>query len=565
MSRCAGAAVCAALFLFAATAPSSATVTTIASNLPVTEGIDLDSAGNIFVAHRDNVVKYGPDGAVLATYGSRGAEPGQFHDAFDVALDSQDNFYVVEHGGPGGISRLQKFDATGSFVWSSPVPFQSTLRIAIDTQDRLWAAELNNRRVKRYSTADGSVLADWPAGEPAEGGPTEVAFDPAGNLWAFIWAARRLDRYTPEGVLLGASADTPPSDGGGNTFLGNATDGSLLAGGPGGIRRYTGDAEPLSTWDALPYEPGAAGVNITSVVEREQVVYASATVIPAAGCGCTYKLYRIDRRVPTVGLTAAPDPPLTGQTVTFDASASEAHLTQIARFEWDLDGDSNFETDSGTTPVVSVAYSGVGQHTVRVRVSTALGGSAIAETTFAVHAAPPAGAVGVSINAGSQFTNDPNVTVAAVWPPHVTTLAIANDGGFAAAQTFPVSAETPWTLASSGPERLPKTIYVRFDDSTQTYQDDIILDQTAPVVESVAVVSPAASVGVVRRRTYRLRTKANDRVSGLSRLQFARRRGSPSRPRRFRRRTSVRATSPPRFARVRDRAGNWSRWKRVER
>src|SRR4029079_9821871 len=91
-------------------------------------------------------------------------------------------------------------------------------------------------------------------------------------------------------------------------------------------------------------------------------------------------------------------------------------------------------------------------------------------------AAPPPGPVGVSINNGAQYTNDPDVHVAVVWPACVHTLTISNDGGFRAAEVKALARTTDWTLSSSGPERLPKTIYVRFDGSTQTFQDDIILD-----------------------------------------------------------------------------------------
>ena len=92
---------------------------------------------------------------------------------------------------------------------------------------------------------------------------------------------------------------------------------------------------------------------------------------------------------------------------------------------------------------------------------------------------PPRGPIGVSINEGAKYTDDRHVTVNVVWPLGAPTATLSNDGGFREARTLPVSSRIAWTLDSSGPERLPKTLYVRFG-GTQTFQDDIILDQTNP-------------------------------------------------------------------------------------
>jgi hypothetical protein len=43
---------------------------------------------------------------------------------------------------------------------------------------------------------------------------------------------------------------------------------------------------------------------------------------------------------------------------------------------------------------------------------------------------------------------------------------VANDGGFAAGLPSPVVKELSWNLDSSGPERLPKTVYLRFLTAT---------------------------------------------------------------------------------------------------
>jgi hypothetical protein len=132
--------------------------------------------------------------------------------------------------------------------------------------------------------------------------------------------------------------------------------------------------------------------------------------------------------------------------------------------------------------------------------------------TVATH---PSGPVGVSINSAALYTRSPDVTLSVVWPEGADTVLVSNDGGFAAAKAFPVADKISWTLDSSGLERLPKTVCVRFmcttpdvvglplassstgqlatttcSGSSSSYTDDIILDQTPPVV-----TPPTVTVG----------------------------------------------------------------------
>jgi hypothetical protein len=76
---------------------------------------------------------------------------------------------------------------------------------------------------------------------------------------------------------------------------------------------------------------------------------------------------------------------------------------------------------------------------------------------------------------------------------------LSNDGGFAGAQSVPVTLTIPWTLVSSGPERLPKTVYARFlgaGNDTANFTDDIILDETPPTVGGGTVSGGSSGGGV---------------------------------------------------------------------
>jgi outer membrane protein assembly factor BamB len=179
---------------------------------------------------------------------------------------------------------------------------------------------------------------------------------------------------------------------------------------------------------------------------------------------------------------------------------------------------------------------------------------------------PPAGARGVSINDGALYTNSPNVTISVVWPLGARSMVISNDGGFGNADTREVSAKTEWTLRSSGSERLPKTLYLRFDSAgDQTFQDDIILDETPPVISSAVVTQPAIARLTAKSRTYPVKVKASDKTSGVVKAQVAtdNRRRNLSKPQKYAAKMSVRSGSRPKWIRVQDRAGNYSKWKKL--
>jgi Bacterial Ig-like domain/PKD domain len=269
---------------------------------------------------------------------------------------------------------------------------------------------------------------------------------------------------------------------------------------------------------------------------------------------------------PTRGFIVASDPvaafvepsmlALTGAPVTLDASASAPpHDGEIVKYEWDLDGDGTFERDTGTTPTTAQTYATVGDVDVAVRVSSNLNTSSIAVGQVSVRPAPPPGHLGVTINNGAEFTNKRKVTISAVWPIFASTALVSNDGGFGAAVTFPLAGSIEWKLDSAGAERLPKTIYVRFQGGTagrETYQDDIILDRSDPKVTTAALVG-----GDV------VRVHARDATSGVNAVQVASAGEVSKGWRPFHRRVRVPRPHGRTMVRVRDRAGNISRWRRV--
>ena len=273
---------------------------------------------------------------------------------------------------------------------------------------------------------------------------------------------------------------------------------------------------------------------------------------------------------PNADFAIAPNPALAGRSVTFDASASNDASGPIARYEWDLDGDGTFETDGGTNPTTTKTYTKAGALDVQLRVTDGVGLTAGAKKTLTISEATIPGQLGVTINDRAQYTNKPDVTLTIAAPLSVTRLLVSNDGGFLDAKSFTPAKTIPWKLDSTGPERLPKTVYVRFVSGPITspnYTDDIILDERPPVVDQAsvaAVVPPAASAATTAAlKKWRVKVKAHDTNSGVRYVQVTASKKKPGRLIRYKRRLTVKAAQRPKFLRARDRAGNFSRWKKL--
>ena len=72
---------------------------------------------------------------------------------------------------------------------------------------------------------------------------------------------------------------------------------------------------------------------------------------------------------PNASFTAAPNPAIVGQTVTFNGSGSSDPDGTITKYEWDLDGNGTYETNSGTTPTATRSYTTPATLTIGLRVT----------------------------------------------------------------------------------------------------------------------------------------------------------------------------------------------------
>ncbi len=99
---------------------------------------------------------------------------------------------------------------------------------------------------------------------------------------------------------------------------------------------------------------------------------------------------------PVASIAASPAQPHAGDTVTLDGSASHYANGTITKYEWDLNGDGTYETNTGTTPKTTTSFATPGTYTVGLRVTDSDGATGTTTKQVVVGSFPPVAKVTVS-------------------------------------------------------------------------------------------------------------------------------------------------------------------------
>jgi hypothetical protein len=266
-------------------------------------------------------------------------------------------------------------------------------------------------------------------------------------------------------------ADTAPSsnpghitDSGGNVDVAPA-----FVGRPLGDYRLRFDSPLIDAGGTAPLDPKESTTDRSGVTPRLTDGDNSGTAERDIGA-FEYVFAR-----PAASFTATPQPGLTGQTVSFDASASTYSIGPIADYAWDLDGNGSFETDTGADPHASHVYPAPppGTVTVGLRVTGFDGGPAQTTRSVSVAQGPapettieggPSGVVSSNTASFTLVSSDPNATFecrldGAAFAPCTSPKSYAALGGGphtfevratdAFGDTDPTPASRTWTVAGT--------------------------------------------------------------------------------------------------------------------
>ena len=152
----------------------------------------------------------------------------------------------------------------------------------------------------------------------------------------------------------------------------------------GAIIRYEWDFDGNGTFDADGVQPTTdwtfwtpgqrtVGLRVTDAAHRTSVTTRTVTVT--------------SKPVPALAISPAPAQP--GQEVTFSAAGSSDPDGTIARYEWDLDGNGTYETDTGASPSTTRSYPAATTVSVTLRVTDDMGVSATTTKPLQISAPPP--------------------------------------------------------------------------------------------------------------------------------------------------------------------------------
>ena len=195
-------------------------------------GLATNSKGHIIVVEcgASCISVFTPEGRKIQSFGSRGSANGQFSYPSGVAVDNDDNIYIVEYG-----HRIQKFNSDGKFTASvgsygrNPLQFSSPSGIGFNKKNgKLYVCDQYNHRVQVLETnlTYYSSFGSEGIGNKQFKNPLGVAFDSSGNVHIADHINHRIQVFTPEGKFIRKFGSKGSSPGQLNSPYGVAVDSS---------------------------------------------------------------------------------------------------------------------------------------------------------------------------------------------------------------------------------------------------------------------------------------------------------------------------------------------------
>ena len=175
-------------------------------------GTTTNSKGQVLVAERKGncISVLTPEGEKkICTFGTKGSGEGQLNYPCGIAVDRDDNIYVVDNNN----HRIQKFTSTGKFVaavgnqGSNHLQFNYPIGICFNKRNNnLYVCDQGNHRIQVLTTDLTFVrcFGSKGSGNGQFQTPRNSSFDDANNLYVTDYSNHRVQVFTADGQFLRA-------------------------------------------------------------------------------------------------------------------------------------------------------------------------------------------------------------------------------------------------------------------------------------------------------------------------------------------------------------------------
>jgi sugar lactone lactonase YvrE len=120
------------------------------------QDVAFDQFDNIYVVDKGNarIVKLDYDGLLIKTWGTAGANQGEFNFVHSIVIDNNDNIFVADREN----KRIQIFDLAGNYLNQWPnIGYPCVLTLSNNT---LWMTDARAEKVQQFAL-DGKLLASY--------------------------------------------------------------------------------------------------------------------------------------------------------------------------------------------------------------------------------------------------------------------------------------------------------------------------------------------------------------------------------------------------------------------
>jgi sugar lactone lactonase YvrE len=395
------------------------------------DGVDVDGAGNVYIADFGNhrIRKVDPAG-VITTFAGTGVagfsgDTGQATAARisfprAVTSDAAGNVYIADLGN----HRVRKVDTAGVITTvagtgvagfsgdtgqATAARLNAPRDLAVDAAGNLYIVDALNHRVRKVdptgviTTFAGTGVAGF-SGDTGQAtlaqlnNPSGIDVDAAGNVYIGDTGNHRVRKVDPTGVITtfagtgvaGFSGDTGQAtlaqvnnprdvalDGAGNVYFVDAFNNRVRRVAPSGIITTVAGT-------GVPGFSGDTGQASLARLNNPVGVAADAAGNVFIGDQDNHRVRKVSTVPPTASFTANPTSGPVPLAVAFDASASTHPGGAITNYAWDF-GDGQ----AGAGAQVNHTYNAVGVYTVVLTVTAQSGGQASVSQVITV-TPPPA-------------------------------------------------------------------------------------------------------------------------------------------------------------------------------